>query len=504
MKIAVIIAVSEYSTLQALPACKNDATIMKAILDGTGEYNAVHLIDTDTNCTNVISQLTDIVQDIRGVKLDELFFYFTGHGCLHAGEFHFLFSDYDDTKYRQTSLSNEDLDELLRKLDAKLVVKVIDACHSGVSYVKDSSTESSDAVEKSFAKTKNRLQKCHFMFSSEQQQSSWQDDQYSYFTLAFAKAIAEHTEVKIRYQQISAYVADAFDGQNQTPHFVYQGDFLDVFCMITDKLRSDITLLLPTKSMTTSLSQMGDNKEEVTVESSLLDAIRSESESYCTENEVREIFQTLESYLTSFKPEEIIAKLYETEVLLTDNHGGIPNSKSIARWLDKEDHDLFASVRYSEEQYDAEVPVTGSHSSIIANLMRGLEAPTRTVTKTRSVPSNFEVNSQMSFYCALILFKSKFPNIPNWKAFILVFVSKKQIVYFNTLVEMTPVDWENYTVAPDVKWTFTHSNLKPEGNALKDLSAIMFKTEDKILAYLQKRFGVSTLGAEKEIVKTDT
>ncbi|UKK44488.1 caspase family protein [Klebsiella quasipneumoniae] len=49
MKLAVLIGVSEYTSQTNLSACKNDVSLVKTILDLSGEYTNILFIDNDTN-----------------------------------------------------------------------------------------------------------------------------------------------------------------------------------------------------------------------------------------------------------------------------------------------------------------------------------------------------------------------------------------------------------------------------------------------------------------------
>jgi hypothetical protein len=89
---------------------------------------------------------------------------------------------------KATTLANIELDEMLRSLNAYLAVKVVDACYSAQQYVK-----SPDEFEKAIKATGASYNNCYFMYSSEQTQASWQDNNFSYFTLEFAKSIQQHS-----------------------------------------------------------------------------------------------------------------------------------------------------------------------------------------------------------------------------------------------------------------------------------------------------------------------
>src|SRR5262249_28074447 len=150
-----------------------------------------------------------------------------------------LLSDYSAARMQATTLTNAELDEMLRSLGADLAVKVIDACYSEQQYVK-----STEEFEKAIKATGATYKRCYFMFSSEQTQPSWQDGNLSYFTLEFAKAIQQHPSATIRYKDIIDFVSDSFaTNARQKPVFVAQANFTEEFCAVSDSLRKEIIRL---------------------------------------------------------------------------------------------------------------------------------------------------------------------------------------------------------------------------------------------------------------------
>lgn len=71
----------------------------------------------DTSSQNVISKLTQFIETNKGKAIDELFFYFSGHGIYDEEELFFCLSDYVDSKKRRTSLINSEVDSMFKSLD---------------------------------------------------------------------------------------------------------------------------------------------------------------------------------------------------------------------------------------------------------------------------------------------------------------------------------------------------------------------------------------------------
>lgn len=161
MNIAIILAVSDYQNTSCLPGCILDGQIVKSLLDETGKYNELLFIDQETNSIKVKEKLSDFIANNQGEIFDEVFFYYSGHGDFRDNEFYYILSDFNRNSYRQTSLANSELDSFLKQLNPNLTIKVVDACHSGVTYIKDN-----DIFSKHLDESKQRFNHCYFMFSS--------------------------------------------------------------------------------------------------------------------------------------------------------------------------------------------------------------------------------------------------------------------------------------------------------------------------------------------------
>ncbi len=159
-------------------------------------------------------------------------FYFSGHGYQNE-EAYFILKDTDMSKIRSTSLGNDEIDDLIRDYQPKLWVKIIDACQSGLTYIKSvDQTDMNIRTNKSF-------ENCIFMSSSKKTQASMATQEYSLFTKVFVEAVLRLVEEEqIRYIDIQNYVSDVFSGEKmQTPFFVSQSDGRDIFANTTEELK---------------------------------------------------------------------------------------------------------------------------------------------------------------------------------------------------------------------------------------------------------------------------
>jgi hypothetical protein len=109
MKLGVVIAVSRYagSGLSDLPGCVQDANLIHTILAAQDEYKEILLLTSNTNSADVKQRLIDFVNKYKGDAISEFVFYYTGHGVFQNNEYYYLFSDYQKTRLRQTTLENQ-------------------------------------------------------------------------------------------------------------------------------------------------------------------------------------------------------------------------------------------------------------------------------------------------------------------------------------------------------------------------------------------------------------
>lgn len=236
MNVAVVIGVTKYARCASLPACKADADLVTAILKGTKRYDQVVTVTENTASSAIKTLITNLINQLSGKRINEFFFYFSGHGDFSGDDFHYLLADFDKSKYKQTSLSNLEIDDLIRGVSPALTIKVVDACNAGVTYVKDF-----EALEKHLTKESKVFQSCYFMFSSLQTQSSYQDQHFSAFTRSFCRSILTSPQDSVRYKDIIDFVSDDFQGDaQQTPLFVNQAKFTETFATNAGRIREAI------------------------------------------------------------------------------------------------------------------------------------------------------------------------------------------------------------------------------------------------------------------------
>jgi hypothetical protein len=232
MNLAVIVSVSEYQFAPGLPGCKLDAQHMQQMLQLTGRFDDILVLDQSPTTAEIRATLKTWIRRYKGQLVDEVFWYFTGHG-LYYGDARFCGREFSPQLLEATSLGNQEVDNLLRLLQPRVVVKVIDACQSGVPYIKGPSPAFRRAFEDS------RLESFICMCSCTREQSSYARLFGSDFTLTWLDAVLHRRSGLVSYRQIEQHLIQEFEHQvAQTPFFVKQGTGHEVFCRITPPMQA--------------------------------------------------------------------------------------------------------------------------------------------------------------------------------------------------------------------------------------------------------------------------
>lgn len=80
MNVAIILAVSNYTIpSNNLPASKKDGDIINTILQETKKFDRILTINNNESSSRTKELLSNFFIESKGQKIDELFFYYSGH-----------------------------------------------------------------------------------------------------------------------------------------------------------------------------------------------------------------------------------------------------------------------------------------------------------------------------------------------------------------------------------------------------------------------------------------
>ena len=442
MNLAIIISVSDYVSLNRLPGCKNDALLMKNILDNTSKFEDTLVLDESKPSDFEKQNLIEFIDGHKDQKIEELFFYYSGHGDFDNNEFYYLLADYDNKKKQQTSLKNSELDILLRSLKPELTVKVIDACHSGVEYIKEK-----DSLSKYIGQTEQSFKRCYFMFSSESNQSSYANQKISYFTRAFAQALTAQKTELVRYRSITDYISDEFENnKEQQPLFISQANGTEVFCNKGKNFDDTIKKLLEDFGISTALVPQGISH------GSLVERVKADAEKYCSKDEALDV---LEKFKESFFSEEIqgdVNELYDLKRFEQSDYSNLLNVDEIGRWINQNKGEFFAEPITIREKIE---PDTSSPFMRSLSGLGSMFGP-----HYRTVTTGVKSTEDLPFNQLRISANPKLPNIEKTSLIIVPFLSQTTILIFYAFVNYQISGWNDTFTPQAPKWLIRQVGLR--------------------------------------------
>ena len=354
-------------------------------------------------------------------------------------------------------------------------MKVVDACHAGIPYIKDDT----DTFAKYLEKSSSAYQKCYFMFSSEVDQVSYQDSEFSYFTRFFVESIKQHQADFIRYRDIIDFIADNFSRNSlQTPFFVIQANNTELFSEITPRM-------LELFSKSEDMPIMPENSEEAEIihPLSLLQIVQKNAEEYCDEKEVREIIQELQSKVEAFSYSREFTELYDVKYSFSKETDDIPESTVIGDWLVKNPNSFFAKPTYRTEEYEVEV-----ESRTIREMMQG---PYVTKTRHKQVVNGYSITDyDRSFSVIGINAEPKYPNLKPIQCTIAFVYSMVSIRFFYFYAEHKVSSWSSREIIRPIKWQTTECKFRELAGLWKTVENIERNFSEWIISRINDDFGL--------------
>jgi len=477
MNLGIVIAVSNYGSLgNNLPGCKVDGQAIAQILKTDKKFDDVLIVTDETHSGNVKPELISFINRHKESDIEDIVFYFTGHGDFSGDEFYFLLSDYDKKRKKQTCLENTELDNLLKTLCPNNAIKIVDACHSGTPYIKDP-----DAFDTYLKGTQAEFKKCYFMFSSQTDQYSYQDAHLSFFTRSIVESIFNHTSDTVRYKDVIDYVSDSFsENTSQTPFFIVQAEFTEPFCTLSSTLKNSLGEVL---SENKTIAPQEDNENK-----SLLDLVKDDAEKYCTEEQAMEY---LKKFLTCIKQSVLdkdISNLYDLIFEEENDYSEIPSSASIGKWLESNDHSFFA------EPYKEKVNVRRRKSSLSyrMGILAGVDDDDNNyVIKSEMRTKGFRSTVDLPVKLLKVTAEAKYPNIESALAYVVPIISKTELRVFFSFNVYEPQGWSEKKIGNTVEWVTDLIELSHEHGHTELSQKIMMEYSKFIYTAVAGKFSLT-------------
>ncbi|QUT15543.1 caspase family protein [Rahnella inusitata] len=464
MNIAILIGVSDYIRATKLPACKNDVQIINKVITHSGKYESVLLIDSETSSASVKEKVSNFIRQHENETIEEIFFYFSGHGMFTDGEFHYALTDYDPKRIKNTTYENSEIDQLIKSLSPDLTVKIVDACNAGVNYIKDL-----DGYSKALHDRKSEFKHCYFMLSSESSQNSFADNNLSFFTKSFIECIANSETESIRYKDLMDYISDSFmSNKEQTPLFINQANYTEIFISQDSSLK---------EILNNSLRGLAQLQLEKIPQATLIDRIKEDSKRFMKQEEAMAIYKKIIDIANENKKFKNDGKnIFDVSVLKIDDYKPIPKISQISKWLHSHPGLFFASPTYAVEI--REKKVLKNRHAFYSSLMRmgGLEEDDdyKTVEEKINVPKGVENIIEVPFKALEIKAVSLFDNVNSSTLYIVPFISRTQMVVFNYVSHSITVGWDG--------------EVMQDANELWESSIYELIDKDKIFDHVRRLF----------------
>ena len=401
-------------------------------------------------------------------------FYFTGHGDFLDDDFYYLLPDFSESRRRQTSLQNSEIDNLLRSLSPKMAIKIVDACHSGISFIKDP-----DAISKYLKGTMGQFNKCYFMYSSQLSQSSYQDTSLSYFTKALGNSIYQHDAEIVRYKDTIDYISDFFiSSKLQTPLFVTQADFTEYFCTVSPSLKNDLSQFFQVPVTPIQGS-------EASQEDKLLALVKEDSKKYVGQDEAIANMEKIPNIIEKHHFEERVLSLFSITITTKEHFKEIPNTAAIGQFVEKHLNEYFAKPTYKTVTRMVD-DYSGISSLISMNYLAG-RGPQ--IQKEVTEVSGIQATIPLPFSYISIHLKPKYPNINSVICFILPILSQTNIRFFWTFANCKQAGWDEESIIDsNIKWTTTEIGIRDMKEIETQLHNLLSDFSTFTVTWLQEKF----------------
>lgn len=437
MNIGIVLGISEYDTQAPLPPCVDDANRLYQLLELTGKYDHKLRITGRSATSDAKNRIREFLDPLRGQAVDELLFYFSGHGTC-PDSLYFCCSDFDPKRPNSTGLENEELDDLFRGMSPAQMVKVIDACNSGIQYVKGDASP----IEKALRKTGFKSFVC--MASCDTNQFSYADTNGSHFTREFLAAIKCAKEgQRILYRDIKASISDSFQGSPaQTPIFIFQGNGQEFFSIASPALLAGLSTIIPTPKPAPAPVAQSE------VESAIAKRLSELAADYVSEPELNTSLSQAKAFAEGFKiSDALVAKFYKPEINSSTSLDSLPKSLSIAEFASRSKWPAIYYVDLIHEDYTEKV---------LKNFY--LRLPNEPgdedyIRRTRSRPARIKSRHQLPWEVLVLDLLPIQAGLSKLGLIVGVVHSKNQALVLSTLCRYRESQWDRWQIdESSIEW----------------------------------------------------
>ncbi|PTM96483.1 caspase family protein [Mycoplana dimorpha] len=458
-KLGIVIGVSENKApLQSLAACKNDGSAIAEVLRQTSRFDELLVLieSGETTSTVVKDQISAFVGRHKSSDVEEVVFYFSGHGDFVGDEFYHILSDYDPSARNRTSLANTELDAMIRGLSPKLFVKIVDACHSGTSYIK-----SSEGLREFLKGGQAGFTDVYFLYSSQSDQVSWTSGNLSAFTECLLSEIGRRDSGATRYRDLMSAASDYFESTNQTPQFVTQSDYTQIFCEGSPAMQAVVARYLPALSLAEAAA---DARDQGGKNISLIERIQRVDETLCTKDEAEAAIDNILAAISHTPVPGQLSEIFEMNRHVGPKSGSV---QAIGEWASKHhDSGYFVEPTYTMRTYTRTVPkdynpLMGSLSLSSRFMGMGRDIETKEIEERRRVIEDYRSTCDIQNEQVTVRLEPKFRSVTPFSCTIIIISSLSHLRLFWSFRQYKRRDWSgNNIIQTSSKWESDEAAIK--------------------------------------------
>ncbi len=497
---AIILSISEYDHEESLPSCRNDHSLVCNIIKETEKYKLILELSGYQHSSQALERICESIDQWRSEVIDEVLFYYSGHGILGDGQFLFPFSNYHSTNKNATSLSNSRLDDLLRGLSPSNAVKIVDACYSGAQYIKGESS-----IQDAMRSSESSFNSLYFFYSSTKSQVSYAGDAYGNFTHSIAKSLLSHEGKKIRYHDIISFIRDEELRPKQHPFYVTQGPATEVFCEVTTSLADLIRESLAgnnTESPIDIDSASDDEEIADTTIASVKDSVQHKSDvlirrleqvslEYQTKDHAIKALSDVEDMLRSYQFDPLIHKCYAHELRINQSVPDLPSLRKVAEWIQRFGEEYFVQIEYKNEEYEAHEKVeyveeaSEFYKSVmpIGSMLKPIKKRIRTepVSKTRMIAAGYTLPQGIPFSCLHLILTPLLKALPGQDLYILPILSSRKMRLFYKQENRKRIDFDQDECCDVNDWAGSEALLMRKGDVENVVKNAISQLENRVI-----------------------
>jgi hypothetical protein len=161
----------------------------------------------------------------------------------------------------------------------------------------------------------------------------------------------------------------------------------------------------------------------------------------------------------------------------------LPKGQQIARWLESNPNNYFASADYERESYQEEETSAYPFGGF-TQLMKG----NKIVTKYRNILMGFALSIDLPYKYVVVDFNPLFPNLQQYALMVAFLVSKKDIKIFTAFTSYSETDWTRKVINQNFKWNSSDFLIKDIEDIKKFIISKIREAEEEIMDIVKNEF----------------